>query len=176
MTCAAHNGSEVLRQRSYWLRCFFGRAFLLLALLVCLNSPAHANVCVSSILHVRSVRGIVTDPLGRPIAEATVSLKSGKDTKAEAKTDGAGNFRLSVPSGHYELSVHAPAFVDGWTPLHVGLSLRSLVHSNTLYVILGVSRLDCPPNLTTSKGEFTRQIQNFKAQFGAKKQEDATQK
>jgi hypothetical protein len=176
MTCAAHNGSEVLRQRSYWLRCFLGRIFPLLALLVCLNPPARANVCVSPTLHVRSVHGIVTDPLGRSIADATISLRSGKDTKAETKTDGAGNFRLSVPSGHYELFVHAPAFVDGWTPLHVGLSLRSLVHSNTLYVVLDVGSLDCPPNLTTSKGEFTRQIQNFKAQFGAKKQDNATQK
>jgi hypothetical protein len=153
-----------------------GRIFPLLALLVCLNSYARANVCVSSTLHVRSVHGIVTDQLGRPIADATVSLKSGKDAKAETKTDGAGNFRLNVPSGYYELFVHAPAFVDGWTPLYVGLSLRSLVHSNSLYVILAVSWLDCPSNLTTSKGEFTRQIQNFKAKLGAKKQENATQK
>jgi hypothetical protein len=153
-----------------------GRIFPLLALLVCLNSPVRANVCVSPTLHVRSVHGIVTDPLGRPIADATVSLKSGKDMKAKTKTDGAGNFRLNVPSGHYELFVHAPAFVDGWTPLHVGPSLRSLVHSNTLYVVLAVSWLDCPPNLTTSKGEFTRQIQNFKTQFGAKKQENTAQK
>jgi hypothetical protein len=122
------------------------------------------------------VHGIVTDPRGRPIADATVSLKSKNDTKAETKTDGAGNFRLYVPSGHYEFFVHAPAFVDGWTPLYIGLNLRSLVHSNTLYVVLAVGWLYCPPHLTTSKGEFTRQIQNFKAQFGAKKQEDATQR
>lgn len=174
MTCAAYKGSNVLRQRSYWLRYFLGRIFPLLALAVCLNSPARANVCVSSTLRVRSVQGIVADPFGQPIAGATVSLQSGKDTKAETKSDGTGSFRLHVPSGHYELFVHAPAFVDAWTPLYVGLSLRSLVHSNTLYVILDVGSLHCPPNLTTSKGEFTRQIQNFKAQPGAKKQEHAT--
>jgi hypothetical protein len=176
MTCAAHNGNEVLIQRSYWFRYFLGRIFPLLALLICLKSTARANICVSSTLHVRSVHGIVTDPDGQPIANAIVSLRSGKDTKAETRTDGVGHFRLNVSSGHYELYVHAPAFVDGWTLLQVGFSLRSLVHSNTLYVILAVGWLDCPPNLTTRKGEFTRQIQNFKAKYGAKKQENATQR
>jgi hypothetical protein len=61
-------------------------------------------------------------------------------------------------------------------PLNVGLGMRSLFHSDALYVILAVGSLDCPPNVVASKREFLRQIQNFKAQFGAKKQEDATQK
>ena len=176
MNSTAHNGSEVFKQRSYWLRCFLGRIFPLLALLLCLNSPALANICVSSTLHVRSVHGIVTDFLGQPISGAIVSLKSGEDTKAETKTDSAGNFLLNVSSGHFELFVHATAFLDGWAPLYVGLNLRSLLHSNTLYVILAIGGLDCPPNPTTSREVFIRQIQNFKAIFGAKKQEYATQK
>ena len=176
MTCAAHKGSGVLKQRSYWLRCFWRSIFPLLALLACLNPTAHANVCVSPTLHVRTVHGLVTDQLGEPIAGATVMLKVGKDIKAETKTDDAGIFRLDVPSSHYELFVHSQGFRDSWMPLNVGLGMRSLFHSDALYVILAVGSLGCPPNVVASKREFLRQIQNFKAQFGAKKQEDATQK
>ena len=157
------------QQRGYRLRCFLGRILLLFALLICVNPPARANVCVSPTVHVRSVRGIVTDQVGEPIAGATVLLKVGKETKAEAKTDSTVIFRLDARSGPYELSVHRSAFVNAWTPLDVGSGLKSLLGSSTLYVILAVGVQDCPPNITTSKREHIRQIQIFKAQLEAKK-------
>jgi iron complex outermembrane receptor protein/vitamin B12 transporter len=58
-----------------------------------------------------SIHGVITDPLGAAVPEATVELHRGADTLAKATTDRQGSYRFSsVPQGHYTVRAHAPGF------------------------------------------------------------------
>ena len=176
MTCAAHNGSEVLRQRSYWLRCFLGPSPMLLALTLCTSPIASANVCVSQTLHIFRIHGHVTDQFGENIPGARISLKRAGIAVLESPADDTGDFRLKVKPGKYDLYVQAPGFEHGWAPLKVGFGPKSWFRANTLYVALAVGSLNCPPNVTTSYREFKRQIRASKVEFEEHKQKNATQR
>ena len=54
-----------------------------------------------------ALAGVVRNHEGRPLAGATVSVR---DTPLAARTDSAGGFRLSVPSGERELEASHPGY------------------------------------------------------------------
>ncbi|MEO7158642.1 MAG: M56 family metallopeptidase, partial [Vicinamibacterales bacterium] len=56
--------------------------------------------------------GVVEDPSGRPLADATVRLSAiNSDAVFETRTDGSGNFQLpDVPAGDYLLAARSPGF------------------------------------------------------------------
>jgi TonB dependent receptor/Carboxypeptidase regulatory-like domain/TonB-dependent Receptor Plug Domain len=82
-----------------------------LLFLLCLK-PAHATVF-------GEIQGIVHDPQHRPIAGATVVLKSANsDYSKSATTDRDGSFRFqSVPFGYYNITVSETGF-DSFTQLY----------------------------------------------------------
>ena len=157
------------RQRSYWLRCFLGNAFLAFLLGCLLSRPALANVNVSKTLYVQSVHGQVTDDSGRPIEGAKISLKSGEKSVADTISDSVGIFRMKVPGGSYWLSVNARGFVTGGGELRAGPGFRSFFHSDMLYVVLTVGAPDCPPVATTSRREFKHQVHVYENLLGERK-------
>jgi hypothetical protein len=114
------------------------RGFLkLLAALLLLSVPALATVF-------GTVRGIVHDPQHRPIADATVTLKSKtSDYRQTAQTDAEGNFHFdAVPLGEYSVTVSQGGFakqeqfisvLSGAAPiLHIELRLPTQAQSVTV--------------------------------------------
>jgi hypothetical protein len=61
-----------------------------------------------------SVRGQVTDPQGKPVADAKVAVRERRDSPIqETRSDSDGRFSLaSLPPGDYELVGTTPAFAD----------------------------------------------------------------
>jgi hypothetical protein len=61
-----------------------------------------------------SVSGRLTDPQGRPVAEAKVSVRQDRDSVArETRTDSDGRYALtSLRAGAYQIVAAAPGFVD----------------------------------------------------------------
>ena len=85
----------------------FRRVLLFLAILALSMSAAFATVF-------GTVRGVVHDPQHRPVADATIKIKSAtSDWTQEARTDKDGTFSISsVPVGDYLVSVSKSGFVD----------------------------------------------------------------
>jgi len=155
MTLALGESIGISRQRGFWLRCFLGRMLILAALVVSLCGTANANVCVYKTVYVRSVRGYVIDQTGAIVPGAKIAIKQieyvplepampkvksrqpGK-TVLESTADQQGVFRIKVPSGEYWIDVQANGFAPAHAYVKVGFGVRSLVHSNTLRLVLSV--------------------------------------
>jgi hypothetical protein len=71
------------------------------------------------------VRGMVLDPSGAVVPDATVTLKRGKNSiNPPALTGEAGDFRFdAVPEGTYSLEVIREGFGLSVTPLRIGARL-----------------------------------------------------
>lgn len=67
------------------------------------------------------ISGRVTDKRGDAISNARVTAVADNQPRGEAKTDGAGQFTLSLPPGDYELRVSA----DGFSVFRQRVSLNS---------------------------------------------------
>ena len=79
---------------------------------MCVRSAVFALVSVISITaHAVVVRGVIRDPLGRPIAVAHVQLVKGKQVVASTITLPDGSFEIrSTDDGRFLLIADAPAF------------------------------------------------------------------
>ena len=77
-----------------------------------------------------AVRGIVHDPQHRPIAGATVNLKSAdSDWSRTAQTNSDGEFVLAtVPVGDYTMTVTQPGFADSTAKLTVASNSAEVLH------------------------------------------------
>lgn len=152
--------------------------YLSLLFLFCLQNSFEARAqvdCFYKTLHLSNVHGVAVDFMGRPIAEAVVSLSRKGSEAIETKTDARGQFSFSGVSGHYDFSVKARGFSETWSPVDVGFDVRNLFHSNTLHVIVSVGSPVCP-TLTTSKREFQNKIAAYNRQYKGIDQKNATQK
>jgi TonB family protein len=97
--------------------------------------------------------GVVEDPSGRPLADATVRL-TGINTDAvfETRTDGSGNFQFAdLPAGDYLLAARSPGFSSQRQRIHlaggaVTLSLQMAVGTlrETVTVTGGGNDVDGP--------------------------------
>jgi hypothetical protein len=58
-----------------------------------------------------ALTGIVTDPSGAAVANATITARDPQTNFSQSVTSGSdGQYRLSVPAGTYQVSVNAPGF------------------------------------------------------------------
>src|ERR1700728_3467338 len=115
---------------------------LLAAALVVYAQPARATVF-------GSVRGIVHDPQHRPVAGASVLLKSAtSDWSQQAHTDMDGSFAFpAVPLGDYIVTATAP----GFNPLKQGFTLAS-DSSSILHLQLAVASVSEKVVVSASPG------------------------
>lgn len=136
----------------------------------------HAQVdCVYPTLHLASLHGLVVDPSGNPIPGAQVSLSRNGNDENKTTTDSMGRFSLKGVSGKYDLRVAFKGFDEGWSPVDIGLDLRSLFHPNTLRVILGVGNDTCN-TLTTNNRAFQDKIRPSNNRPKEIEETNATQK
>ena len=98
-------------------------AFLLAAAFLFGSSSARATVF-------GSVRGIVHDPQHRPVANASVQIKSStSDWSQSAQTNGDGEFSFpAVPFGNYSVSVTASGFSTEKQTLTLASDTSSILH------------------------------------------------
>ena len=83
------------------------RRAALAALLIAIALPIAAATQTAS-----TPQGTITDPMGRPLADATLRLKAiDGDQAFETRSDANGAFQFSaVPAGDYMISVSSPGF------------------------------------------------------------------
>jgi len=172
MRFAVSERIERPRQRSFWLRCFLGRILILAVIVLSTSRTANANVCVYKTVYVRSVHGYVVDETGAIVPDAKVIVKQMEyvaleptnpkvKTRREGKVvlestaDQQGRFRLKIPRGEYWIDVQANGFAGDHAYVKVGLGVRSLIHSNTLRLVLSVGSVckEAYPNEVQSHRE-----------------------
>jgi hypothetical protein len=92
----------------------FGKFGIILGLLVmaacvsCGQTPSEAETAIEGIITIGPTQaGPVRDdsPASRPLANVTFAVENGKGEVASFTTDGQGHFRISVPPGHYKVSM-----------------------------------------------------------------------
>jgi outer membrane cobalamin receptor len=88
---------------------------------LCLITFAIASEAQAS-SQIGEISGRVIDKRGDAISNASVAAVANNQTRGEAKTDGAGQFTLSLPPGDYELRVSA----DGFSVSSQRVSLKDL--------------------------------------------------
>lgn len=95
--------------------------------------------------------GIVRDPDGRPVPDATIVVIGLTSTPLSARTDGEGKFRIdSLPEGRFDISASAPGFigeargvsVNAATSASIDITLRVSALSETL--VVSASQVDQP--------------------------------
>lgn len=98
-------GRAVSAQKNFWALAPALRRLLALVL-----STLYSCCCFAADRS-SSIHGVVTDPRGAVVAEATVDLLQGDTKTATATTDAHGNYRFSpVTPGHYTVRAAAPGF------------------------------------------------------------------
>lgn len=92
------------------------RRFALAALLVAMAVPIAAATQAPA-----SPAGVVEDPSGRPLADATVRLSAmNSDAVFETRTDSSGNFQFpDVPAGDYLIAARSPGFSSQRQRIHL---------------------------------------------------------
>lgn len=92
------------------------RRFALAALLVAMAVPIAAATQAPA-----SPTGVVEDPSGRPLADATVRLSAmNSDAVFETRTDSSGNFHFpDVPAGDYLIAARSPGFSSQRQRIHL---------------------------------------------------------
>ncbi len=98
-------------------------SFFVLVLVLAAGSKAHATVF-------GEIQGIVHDPQHRPIANASVVLKSqNSDLTQSTTTNGDGAFRFTaVPFGDYSVTVSQSGFAGFTQPLSLASNTSPILH------------------------------------------------
>ena len=95
--------------------------FLFASLLMFLTQASSAE-------DIAAVRGIVHDPQHRPLAGASVTLRSASFSKT-ATSNAGGEFQIdAVPEGSYAIEVSAPGFRSAEQQISVSSSRNPVLH------------------------------------------------
>ena len=129
------------------------------SLVVCLA----LGLCVADAGLAATLRGVVTDPDGRPVVAAELHLASPASTRTSV-TDGEGRYRFDrVEAGHYRLWVVRDGFratpvlltLDADTDLEVPVALQVSALNESLVVSAGhidATRSTAPASVTVVSG------------------------
>jgi hypothetical protein len=159
MTGTAPMQAVVPQRRSFWLRCFLGKACFAIAVWLAVSSLSWARVEVPGPLHLWRVHGFFVNPAGTPIENVEVTLVRDGTIAYKTRTDKAGRFAFNRVLGRYWLHIDKSNYSQLSREVIVGLETATLLRRNTLYVIAGPGACadDCS-SVFTSKSEFERAI------------------
>jgi len=163
MTLRLHKANSFSKTAGLWLRCFLGGALFLVSLGNLWGGlKAHAMTCVTpSRIQVARLRGQVFDPSGTPIPLSVVSVSRAGQAVSNTKSDENGRFDLTVPVADYDIRIESPGFMTLSVSVNVGKDLRTLIHPNSLMLILGLGGTKCG-FATTSNKQFRDEVNRFK--------------
>lgn len=159
MTMTAYSDFSNSRQRGFRLRCFLGRAFLVVMLCFASIGIAPAQVDVPGPFHVSHLKGIVVTPEGTPVADAAIDLTQDGKVIYTTHTDDKGRYDFKRASGEFVFRMNVPHYSIVSRPVLVRFELATEVRGNALYIILGPGACnnDCS-SVFTSKKEFEKRI------------------
>jgi Carboxypeptidase regulatory-like domain len=159
MNDRAANIFGIHQQRSFWLRCFLGKALLTGLLFVSTRITAHAQISVPAPYRLSHLRGIFVDEKGNPIADAAVTLDRDDKTFYSTTSDSTGRFEIKHVSGHYWLHIKKLGYSPIGRDVIIGVDAAAYLHSANLYIIAGPGACsdDCSA-VFTSKAKFEQAI------------------
>ena len=120
------------------------------------------------------VQGMIVDPTGVPVPGARISLTAEGKPILETRSGSDGRFSLKAPAGQYIFRVDVAPFAGPEIELDLGKDLASLLHPNSMHVILGLGSF-CPW-VTTSDRNLKRETELNKQRLKESTQKNATQK
>jgi hypothetical protein len=159
MTFDMREKAVIPKQRGFWLRCFLGKGWLAMAVLLATSGLSWARLETSGPLHLWRLNGFYTNAAGKPIENAEITLQRDGEVFYKTRTDGAGRFSFDHVSGRYWLHIDKSNYSQLSREVIVGLETATMLRRNTLYVIAGPGACtdDCS-SVFTSKSEFERAI------------------
>lgn len=148
----------ISRQRGFWLRCFLGRACVVLALFLLACGSSWARVEGVGTLHMWRLHGVYLDATGKPLANVVVMLQRGGRVAYRTTTDKTGHFDFPKAYGHYLLHIDHSQYSQLSREVVIGVDM-AMLHRTHLYVIAGPGGCtdDCS-SVFTSKSEFERAL------------------
>ena len=155
MTLLSSRNLGIQRQRGFWLRCFLGAAFLLLAV-----GQAAAQLDLPKPERLTHVEGTVVNPEGHPVPNVAVCLFRDEKISAETRTDAEGQFEFErLKTGPYAFRVARTQYAPAARDIVVTDEIVTHFERKKLYVVLGPGACqdDCSAVLT-SKRDFDRTI------------------
>lgn len=160
MKIAMSEQAGILKQRGFWLRCFLGKAWFVMAIWLAASGLSWGRVEAPGPIHLWRLHGFFMNAAGKPIENAEVTLVRDERVIYTMRTDGSGKFAFEHVSGRYWLHIKAPNYSGLSREVVVGLETATVLRRNTLYVIAGPGACtdDCS-SIYTSKNEFDRTIQ-----------------
>ncbi len=175
MTVAMQEWIGISNQRGFWLRCFLGSAIAAVIANTSFVASAQVDCVYPGRVAVSRVQGQVFDPFGAVVPGVVITLVNAQGLTLKTTTDAQGRFHVAASPGKYFFKAVFPMFQTSQTELSVGEDLVGPVHSNNLYVIMGLSGSYCAW-VTTSPEEFQQIIGSNKKRSEESTQRNATQK
>ncbi len=159
MRIAMSGQDGIPRQRGFWLRCFLGRFWVVMAMCLVATGLSWGRVEVPGPIHLWRIHGFYMNPAGKPIENAEVTLLRDEKVAYSTRTDGSGKFAFEHVTGRYWLHIKAPNYSGLSREVLVGLETATVLRRNTLYVIAGPRACtdDCS-SIYSSRSEFDRAV------------------
>ncbi len=169
MTFVTTNRNGVSRQRGFLLRCFLGRALMMVSLAFALGTSAHAQLEIPKPFRVSHFEGVVMSPYGKPVKNADVTLTQSNRVVYSTRTDAAGRFKLNDVAGQFVFHVKTPDYSVVAREVIIGFEIATAIHGNRLYVILGPGACsdDCS-SVFTRKKDFDKSLRRLAGQNNRK--------
>ncbi len=149
----------IRQQRSFWLRCFLGKAWFVMAVLFAASSLCWARIEMPGPLHLWRLHGFFVSPAGKPMENVEVTLVRDGTILYKTRTDGSGRFSFDHIHGRYLLHIDKSDYSQLAREVIVGLDTVTLLRRNTLYVIAGPGACtdDCSA-VYTNKSDFEKAV------------------
>lgn len=159
----ADSTSVLARPAGRRLRCFLGKAWMVLALCFAVCGMLSAQVEPPGTLHLWHLHGYFVNATGTPLANVEVTLQRDGQVFYKTKTDGSGRFAFEHVSGPYVLHIDKAKYSELSRQVIVGVEAATMLRGETVYVIAGPGACtdDCS-SVFTSKIEFEKAISRDK--------------
>jgi hypothetical protein len=155
MTMREHAG--IIKQRSFWLRCFLGGVLLVIAGTA---TCSWAKVEPRGPMHLWRLHGFFMTAAGKPVDNVQITLVRDGKTMYETRTDASGKFAFAHVSGRYTLHIDkSPEYSQLSREVIVGIEAATMLRKKTLYIVAGPAACsdDCS-SVFTSKYDYENAV------------------